>query len=418
MSVVMRSLVVMSCGRAKVVDTQKVGVIGGGQLAWMMAIAAQKIGIELSVQAANDQEPAAAVADRVVFGKASDAKATAKLAESCPVITFENEFVDLAALQALENRDRLDHNFKFLPRLATLEISVDKLKQRQHFRDHGIATPTFYAVDQELDLLSAATNLGYPLVLKSRRHGYDGKGTWVIKNEQELKAAWQSMHQAPAIAESFIPFEQELAVIAARSLQGEIVIYPVVETLQIDQVCRRTIAPARITPAIAAQVESIAKQIMISLDAIGVIGIEFFLTASGEVSVNEIAPRTHNSGHYTIEGCHTSQFEQLLRVVSGRKLGDASLNVPVAIMINLLGTEQFSEKDPEYLNQRTAIACFPNTHIHWYGKSSLVGRKLGHVTICASTYDTALEISDRIEKIWYGSSQNADTESISNKRFS
>ncbi len=408
----------MLFGRAKVVDRQRVGVIGGGQLAWMMAIAAQKIGIELCVQADNDQEPAVAVADRVVYGKVSDAKATAKMAESCPVITFENEFVDLVALRDLENREHANHNFKFLPRLATLEISVDKLKQRQHFRDHHIPTPTFYAIDQASDLLSAASKLGYPLVLKSRRHGYDGKGTWVIKNAQELQTAWTSLHQAPAIAEAFIPFEQELAVIAARSLDGEIVIYPVVETLQIDQVCRRTISPARIAPAIADQVESIAKQIMISLDAIGVIGIEFFVTASGEVSVNEIAPRTHNSGHYTIEGCHTSQFEQLLRVVSGMPLGNISMSVPVAIMINLLGTEQFSKNDPDYLHQRTAIACFPNTNIHWYGKSSSIGRKLGHVTVCAATYDTALEISDRIEKIWYGSSQNADTESISNKRFS
>ena len=402
-------------------DKQKVGVIGGGQLAWMMAIAAQKIGIELSVQATNDQEPAVAIADRVVYGKVSDAQATAKLAEHCPVITFENEFVDLAALQTLENSDHFHHayhNFKFLPRLATLEISVDKLKQRQHFRDHHIPTPTFYAVDQESDLIRAAANLGYPLVLKSRRHGYDGKGTWVVKNAEELQTDWQSMHQAPAIAEAFIPFEQELAVIAARSLDGEIAIYPVVETLQIDQVCRRTIAPARVSHAIAAEVESIAKQIMISLDAIGVIGIEFFLTTSAEVSVNEIAPRTHNSGHYTIEGCHTSQFEQLLRIVSGMPLGNVAMSVPVAIMINLLGIEQFSDSDPDYLDQRTAIACFPNTHIHWYGKSSSLGRKLGHVTVCAATYDTALEISDRIEKIWYGSSQNADTESISNKRFS
>jgi len=421
MSVVMRSPVVMWRGRIKVVNQQKVGVIGGGQLAWMMAIAAQKIGIELSVQAANDQEPAVAIADRVVYGKVSDAKATAKLAEHCPVITFENEFVDLEALQTLENSDRFHHayhNFKFLPRLATLEISVDKLKQRQHFRDHQIPTPTFYAVDQESDLINAATNLGYPLVLKSRRHGYDGKGTWVVKNAEELQTAWTSMHQVPAIAEAFIPFEQELAVIAARTLHGDIVIYPVVETLQIDQVCRRTIAPARVSPAIAAEVDRIAKQIMVSLDAIGVIGIEFFLTASAEVIVNEIAPRTHNSGHYTIEGCHTSQFEQLLRVVSGLPLGDVSMAVPVAIMINLLGTEGYAENDPDYLHQRKAISSFPNTHIHWYGKSSSLGRKLGHVTVCAPTYDTALAISDRIEKIWYGSSQNADTESISNKRFS
>jgi 5-(carboxyamino)imidazole ribonucleotide synthase len=139
-----------------------------------------------------------------------------------------------------------------------------------------------------------------------------------------------------------------------------------------------------------------------TLDAIGVFGIEFFLTAAGEVSVNEIAPRTHNSGHYTIEGCQTSQFEQLLRVVSGRQLGNVSMVAPVAVMVNLLGFENASGVDADYLDKRKTIASFPNTHIHWYNKTrSAIGRKLGHVTILAETHDIAIDISDRIESIWY-----------------
>ncbi len=385
------------------ISRQKIGVIGGGQLAWMMAIAAKKLGLELTVQAGNPNESAVCVADRVIYGKVNDAEATAQLAKYCEVITFENEFVDLVALQELE--DLIDQDgdqdrpLLFLPRLETLAISVDKLKQRQHFRDRQIPTPEFYGVDTEIELLAAADRLGYPFVLKARRHGYDGKGTWVIANQMELRSAWETMQKLPAIAEAFIPFERELALIVARSQSGEIAIYPVVETLQINQVCRHTIAPARINGAIEAEVKDIAAQIVTSLDAIGVFGIEFFLTAQGDVSVNEIAPRTHNSGHYTIEGCQTSQFEQLLRVVSGQPLGDISMVAPVAIMVNLLG---FEENASDYLEKRQAIASFPNTHIHWYNKTiASVGRKLGHVTILADTYDRAIDLRDRIETIWY-----------------
>ncbi len=379
------------------VTRQKIGVIGGGQLAWMMAIAAKHLGIELTVQAASPDDSAVNIADRVIYGAVADAIATAKLAEHCQAITFENEFVDLVALQKLSDRGLL-----FLPRLATLAIAVDKLNQREHFRDRNIPTPEFYSVDSETELLAAADRLGYPLVLKARRHGYDGKGTWVIENPIDLRSAWESMHKAPAIAEAFIPFEREIAVIAARSSSGEIVIYPVVETLQTNQVCRRTIAPARIDSTVGEKVKTIAEQIVSTLDAVGVFGIEFFLTTEGEISVNEIAPRTHNSGHYTIEGCQTSQFEQLLRVVSGKPLGDVSMVAPVAVMVNLLGFENASGVDADYLEKRKAIASFPSTHIHWYGKkNSSIGRKLGHVTILAETHDIAIDISDRIESIWY-----------------
>ncbi len=393
------------------VTRQQIGVIGGGQLAWMMAIAAKPLGLHLTVQTANPDDSAVTVADRVIYGKVDDVSATAQLAEHCQVITFENEFVDLVALQEL--LDRQGDRQLFLPKLATLAISVDKLNQRQHFRDHQIPTPEFYSVETDRELLAAATKLSYPFVLKARRHGYDGKGTWVIANEIELRSAWESMHKASAIAEKFILFASELAVIAARSESGEIAIYPVVETLQANQVCRRTVAPARIVPSIREQVETIAKQIVTSLDAIGVFGIEFFLTASGEISVNEIAPRTHNSGHYTIEGCHTSQFEQLLRVVSGMDLGDVAMIAPVAVMVNLLGYEKATWTNADksidtienshYADKLRAIANFPNTHIHWYNKtSSSVGRKLGHATILAENHEIAIDLSDQIESIWYG----------------
>jgi 5-(carboxyamino)imidazole ribonucleotide synthase len=374
-------------------EVKRIGVIGGGQLAWMMAIAAKKIQLELIVQASAVEDSATSEAEHVILGEVDDFIATQKLSALCNVITFENEFVDLEKLQQLANR-----GVKFLPSLDTLATCVDKYTQRLHFQKHHIPTPKFFQVDSHTDLLNAARSLGYPIVLKARRNGYDGKGTWVVKSESELVAAWASMANAAAILEEFVPYERELATIAVRSESGEVKIYPVVETEQDHQVCRRVIAPARIEPTVAAQVEAIAKTMLISLNAVGVFGIEFFLTRDGKVSVNEIAPRTHNSGHYTIEGCVTSQFEQLLRVVSGMQLGSVAIASPVAIMINLLG---FEDRTSDYAAQRHAIAQLPNTHVHWYGKTqSKLGRKLGHVTILAENYEQGLAIGDRVNQIW------------------
>ncbi|WP_425217220.1 5-(carboxyamino)imidazole ribonucleotide synthase [Tumidithrix helvetica] len=372
---------------------KRVGVIGGGQLAWMMAIAAKPIHLQLVVQAGSQEDASVRAADRLVLGAVNDFAATEQLAALSDVITFENEFVNIEKLQKLASQ-----GVKFLPSLETLTTCVDKYLQRLHFQQQGIPTPKFFQVDREVELLTAARSLGYPLVLKARRNGYDGKGTWVVKSESELLEAWTSMAKAAAILEEFVPFERELATIAVRSESGEVAIYPVVETEQENQVCRRVLAPARIQPSVAAQVEAIAGTMLTSLNAIGVFGIEFFLTKDGKVSVNEIAPRTHNSGHYTIEACATSQFEQLLRIVSGMPLGSIAMTSPVAVMINLLG---FEDKISDYALQRQALAQLPNTHVHWYGKTqSKVGRKLGHVTVLAETYEQGLAIGDRVNQIW------------------
>ncbi|WP_330482638.1 5-(carboxyamino)imidazole ribonucleotide synthase [Tumidithrix elongata] len=374
-------------------EVKRVGVIGGGQLAWMMAIAAKPIHLQLAIQAGSQEDSSVREADRVILGAVDDFVATEKLAALSDVITFENEFVNIEKLQKLASQ-----GVKFLPSLETLTTCVDKYLQRLHFQQQGIPTPKFFQVESDAELLSAARSLGYPIVLKARRHGYDGKGTWVVKSESELLEAWTSMAKAAAILEEFVPFERELATIAVRSESGEVAIYPVVETEQENQVCRRVLAPARIQPSVAAQVEAIAKTMLTSLNAIGVFGIEFFLTHDGKVSVNEIAPRTHNSGHYTIEACATSQFEQLLRIVSGMPLGSVAMTSPVAVMVNLLG---FEDKVSDYASQRQALAQLPNTHVHWYGKpQSKVGRKLGHVTVLAETYAQGLEISDRVNQIW------------------
>lgn len=379
---------------------QRVGVIGGGQLAWMMAKAAEDLNIELSVQTPNQTDPAIAnfshPAGHPVFAAVDDAEATGQLAQHCQVITFENEFVDLQALGQLA-----DQGICFRPPLNALQPLLDKYEQRDYLKNLGIPVPAFTAIQPDSDVSA----LDFPLVVKSRRHGYDGQGTFILQNALQLQAFWADLPEPPNpeafMAEAFIPFERELAVIAARSVTGEVVLYPVVETYQHDQVCHWAMAPVALAPETQQQVEDIATLLLNSLQVVGLFGIELFLTTDGHVLVNEIAPRTHNSGHLTLDACATSQFEQHLRAVCGFPLGDTSLKVPGAIMVNLLGYE-IAEYD--YGQKRQTLATFPNTFVHWYGKAKAhPGRKLGHVTALLETPDRqeALKVARRLANTWY-----------------
>ncbi|WP_431193640.1 5-(carboxyamino)imidazole ribonucleotide synthase [Trichocoleus desertorum] len=376
---------------------QRVGVIGGGQLAWMMAGAAKKLGVQLVVQTPHDTDPAVAIAADAILAAVADANATGELATRCEVITFENEFVDLEALAQLEAQ-----GIRFRPRLTTLVPLLDKYHQRSYLRDLGLPTPEFVALEHQIDD-TALEQLGFPLVLKARRHGYDGQGTFIIHDQAELEDIWQKLDRSPVLLEAFVPFERELAVIAARGTSGEVAVYPVVETQQENQVCRRVLAPADIPESVQAEAEAIARTLLNSLQAIGVFGIELFLTADGKVLVNEIAPRTHNSGHFSLDACATSQFEQHLRAVCGLALGNPSLSSDGAVMVNLLGYEQ---SHSDYLEKRQQIEKIPQAHVHWYGKTeSRPGRKLGHVTVLLSAQtaprEQALAIAQEVEAIWY-----------------
>ncbi len=204
------------------------------------------------------------------------------------------------------------------------------------------------------------------------------------------------------LLEAFVAYEKELAVMVARSRSGEVAVYPVVETQQVDQVCRRVIAPAQIDRSVAEEVRIIATQLVNALGIVGILGIELFLTSSGQVLINEIAPRTHNSGHYSLDACATSQFEQQLRAVCGLPLGSTALTHPGAVMVNLLGTESATD---DYAEQRAALAQLPNAHLYWYGKQrSRPGRKMGHVTLLTDSLNSAhsaAAIIQQVEEIWY-----------------
>ena len=368
---------------------KRVGVIGGGQLAWMMGAEAPKLGVELIVQADTPDEPAVSRAKQVIFAEVDDAKGTAQLAGLCDVITFENEFIDLPALQ------KLNQPIVFRPSLDTLSPLLDKYDQRSFLQTIGLPVPKF-----SLGLSELAAKCEFPIVLKARRHGYDGQGTFIVKDKQALAALQERVPLAELLVEKFVPFKKELAVIAARSASGKTAIYPVTETFQKSQVCHWTITPADIDEDLAEQIKAIACTILERLQVIGVFGIELFLTDDNRVLVNEIAPRTHNSGHYTLDACHTSQFAMQLRAVTDLPLGSTDLKSAGAIMVNLLGYE---ESESDYKAKRDRILEIPQSFVHWYGKTSRPGRKLGHVTVLldAERLTQAQSIISKIESIWY-----------------
>ena len=375
-------------------EGKRVGVIGGGQLAWMMAAEAPKLGIKLIVQTPSQNDPAVSRADDVVFAAIDDGEGTYRLANNCDIITFENEFVDMQKLYKLNDGGKAH----FHPYLTTLDPLLDKYDQRSYLKEIGVPVPKF-SIDSTLEYIAA--NYGFPVVLKARRHGYDGQGTFIIKNAEDLKDLATRVPIAELLVEEFIPFERELAIIAARN-GSEIAVYPVTETNQENQVCTWTITPANVTGEVAERVKEIARTILDKLNVIGVFGIEFFLTKDNRVLVNEIAPRTHNSGHYTLDGCETSQFAMHLQAVTKMSLSSTALKSAGALMVNLLGFETSSS---DYQEKRSRILEIPNSYLHWYGKTSRLGRKLGHVTVILNEIELteARLIIEQIESIWYES---------------
>lgn len=376
---------------------RRVGVIGGGQLAWMMAPAAQALGLELVVQTPQPDDPAVEIAAATVLAGVADVAATAALAEQCDVITFENELIDCQGLQPLAQQ-----GVRFRPSLAVLDLVLDKAGQRQCFDRLGLASPGYAILEAGAELsqlTQRAQAIGFPLVIKRRRLGYDGYGTRVVSGPEQLGPAWASLGHQPVLLEEFVPFKKELAVMVARSEAGQVALYPTVETQQVDQICRRVLAPAEVSPAVQATMASLAHTLAEGLDLVGILGIECFLTQDDQVLINEIAPRTHNSGHYSLDACQTSQFEQQLRAVSDRPLGPTDLTCPRAVMVNLLG---LGAAGIDYQAKRQQLQQLPASHLYWYNKASRLGRKLGHVTLCLGSEDDPAQVAQRIETLWYG----------------
>jgi 5-(carboxyamino)imidazole ribonucleotide synthase len=357
-----------------------------------MAVAARELGVELSIQTAEIAPLAGEFAKEIIQAPVDSAAGTELLAKFCDVITFENEFVNLTELGKLAA-----DGVCFRPSLSALAPLLDKYTQRCYLHDLGLPVPHF----DRLQSPELPEGFSFPIVVKARRNGYDGQGTFIIKDTTALADLVARYPDTPFLIEEFIPFDRELAIIAARGVTGETSIYPLLETQQEHSVCRRVFTVSNIPSNITSTCEAIAHKLLASLDAIGVFAIELFVTAEGKILVNEIAPRTHNSGHLTIEACATSQFTQILRAVSGLPLGSTALTCGSAVMVNLLGYE---DAQSDYQHQRKQIATLPNTYVHWYGKSqSRIGRKLGHVTILLDRDDRsqAETLAQQVETIWY-----------------
>jgi 5-(carboxyamino)imidazole ribonucleotide synthase len=345
-----------------------VGVVGGGQLARMMAPAAIGLGVTLRVLARDARDSAALVVPGTEVGAEDDLAALRRFAKDCDVLTFDHEHVPTAHLRALEAEGVVVR-----PGPDALEHAQDKLVMRRRLTDLGVPCPRWAEVRDEAALRAFAGTVGWPVVLKTPRGGYDGKGVR-LATDPAGAADWMDRGR-PLLAEERVPFDRELAVLVARSPQGQAAVWPVVETVQVDGVCREVVAPAPVPDELAVAAQREALRVADGLGVTGVLAVEMFQAPAG-VLVNELAMRPHNSGHWTIEGSRTSQFEQHLRAVLDLPLGDPSMTAPSVTMANVLG----GPVEDMYAGYLHCFAHDPGVRLHMYGKQVRPGRKVGHVT--------------------------------------
>ncbi len=361
----------------------RIGIIGGGQLAKMTAIAALELGCDVVILERNEISPAATLATHLLVGDWDSPEELLKLAAHADIVTLENEFVNADSLKVLT-----DQGHTLFPSAGTMALIQDKYLQKQTYSAAGIGVPDFKAVNSPKDIAEAGKEFGWPMIVKKRRNSYDGKGNYTVSAAADAEPAWKQLDgdNNGLYVEAFCPFTMELAVIITRSRNGEMVTYPVVETIQKDHVCHVVKAPAAISNELAEKAAETARRAIIEIDATGSFGVEMFLTKDNEIVLNEIAPRVHNSGHYTIEACVCSQFENHVRAILGWPLGSTEMVRPAAVMVNLLGTEK-NAGFPVGIDRALQV---PGAHVHIYGKTmSGKGRKMGHVTAVADTMENA-----------------------------
>lgn len=342
-----------------------IGILGGGQLGRMLALAAARLGLDVAILTPDLDSPASRVVKTTIIGAYDDAQALKALADASDVVTYEFENVPAAAVEQLAKL-----GMPVAPDPRALAVAQDRVEEKSFLNGAGAPTVAFAAADTAAMVETGLSTVGAPALLKTRRGGYDGKGQTWIEQASDAAAAFERIGSVAAILEARADFVRELSVIAARGRDGEIAIYPLAENHHEDGVLRRTHAPAPVSTAILEQAERIAAQIMTALDYVGVIGIELFLLKDDRLVVNEIAPRVHNTGHWTMDGCAVDQFEQHIRAVAGWPLGSTQATSGVE-MLNLLGEEA---------NGWAKYASEADTRIHLYGKRDAVpGRKMGHV---------------------------------------
>lgn len=414
-----------------------IGILGGGQLGRMMAEAARRMGTHITVLDPTPNCPASFMANNQIVGNFNDTMAVMKLAEECDVMTMEIEHVNVEALKQLERLNASGTSFSsssptspstsspspsltatkpippIRPSSNTISTIQDKFLQKQHLQAHNIKVGPFCEIKTRQDIQKAIEEFGLPLMLKSRKLAYDGRGNYVIRKdtagsiEQSIEDAITALRQTNSspfelYAEKWVEFKFELAVMVARGVDSQVQSYPCVLTTQQDNICHTVIAPAPLDSQAMQLAQTLAEQAVRCFDGAGIYGVEMFYVSAEDILLNEIAPRPHNSGHFTIEGCHTSQFAQHLRCVLGLPLGSCKMAVPAAMMINVLGTGN-ADVDVELSWLPCKVALYiEGAHVHWYEKQGVSkGRKLGHITITANSH---LELLDKF-KLWQAKMQ-------------
>lgn len=362
---------------------KRIAIVGGGQLAKMTALSALQLGCDVLVLERKSEGPAINLASHSFVGDWNNPDDLINLAEHADVVTLENEFVDANSLSELEKAGHL-----LFPTAKSISLVQDKFIQKQTLQEAGLPLAPFRTIESRADIIDVAKEFNWPLVIKTRKNGYDGKGNATVNDESEIDVAWDKLDgdKQTLYVEAFCPFASELAIIITTGKNGEVAAYPLVESVQRDHICHIVRAPAPVADEITAKATDIARRAVAAIGAIGSFGVEMFLTKDNDVIINELAPRVHNSGHYTIEACECSQFENHVRAVLGWPLGSSKMIKPAAVMVNLLG-QGHGSGHPTGFNDALAIA---GVHVHVYGKElSMPARKMGHVTALGETLSEA-----------------------------
>lgn len=381
------------CNAAGVTDTSPpsigppavVGMVGAGQLARMCHQAAIALGVPLRILAAARDDSAALVSPLVEIGSPLAADDLARFATGCDVLTVDHEVVDLHAVAVLDEAGTITAR----PSAAALAHATDKAHQRRRFADAGLPLPRHCIVEDRSEALAALDELGWPGVVKTARGGYDGRGVWVLADRSAAERLLDDLSDdgilPELVVEEAVSIDVELAVVVVRGPDGAATTYPVTETVQIDGICRETITPAEIPSETSRAAADIALRAAEVVGAVGLCAVELFVDTAGVVTINEVATRPHNSGHWSIEGAECSQFENHLRAVSGLPLGSTELRAPFVVSANVLGHDD--GRDP--LDHLAGALATSGAHVHLYGKGPRPGRKLGHVTVCSDDLDDA-----------------------------
>jgi len=356
---------------------QTIGIIGGGQLGRMMALAAKASGFKIAVLDPTPNSPCGQLADIEITAKYDDIESLKQLAKVSDVVTFEFENINGRALHELQKHAYVPQGSELL------KISQNRVLEKRAIVESGAKVAPYAVIKEMQDLYDTIENIGYPCVLKTVTGGYDGKGQLVIKSSDFLEKAADLVANCECVLEAWVPFIKEISVIVIRNLNGDTRVFPVAENIHHDNILHQSIVPARISEEIEQQAKKMALMIADNLKMVGTLAVEMFVTADGAIFINELAPRPHNSGHYTMEACETSQFEQHIRAVCNWKLADTTLLKPV-VMVNILGEHIEPLMD--------LIPTLSNWKIHLYGKSEAkIKRKMGHINILRDNIEEALQ---------------------------